>query len=291
MTKGSDHAVGVRVQSMSRLDQTLLLCVLLAGRQNGVFKGTQVTDLFQTFSLPGPTKIGNTFSALGRSRHLLPTKIRGEWRVTPLGRAQAARLLSQQDLAALEVEASYQGVDFASTHHTVVPPSLAPPEVLIPLGKFLERYPFETNVFGMTRFPDEDEEGVDPVAGVLVQSRLVLEAHGMTLHLASDRAISDDLWANVSGHMWASSYGIAFFEDRLGKGLNYNLTIEVGAMLMTGRRCLLLKDASIEKMPTDLVGRIYKLVDLDDPTTVERAIHDWARNDLRLGACKQCPSK
>jgi hypothetical protein len=44
-------------------------------------------------------------------------------------------------------------------------------------------------------------------------------------------------------------------------------------------------------MPTDLVGRIYKLVDLDDPTTVERAIHDWARNDLRLGACKQCPSK
>jgi hypothetical protein len=291
MTDGSEHAIGVRVQSMSLLDQTLLLCILMAGRQNGFVQGQQIADLFQTFSLPGPSKIGNAFSALANRGHLLQTTKRGEWRITPLGRAHAAKLLSQQDLAALAVEASDQGVDFASTRHTVVPPSLAPPEVVIALGKFLEQFPFETNVFGMTRFPDEDEEGLDPVAGVLSQSRLVLEGHGMAFHLASDRAISDDLWANVSGHMWASSYGVAFFENRRNKGLNYNLTMEVGAMLMTGRRCLLLKDVSIDRMPTDLVGRIYKSVDLEKPTTVEHAIHDWVRNDLGLGACNKCPSK
>jgi hypothetical protein len=88
--------------------------------------------------------------------------------------------------------------------------------------------------------------------------------------------------------MWASNCGVAFFENRRGRGFNYNLVIEVGAMLMAGRRCLLLKDASIERMPTDLVGLIYKSVDLDDPVTVARAVHEWAKEDLALGACGEC---
>ena len=114
--------------------------------------------------------------------------------------------------------------------------------------------------------------------------------HGLEFHLASDRAISDDLWANVAAHMWASRYGIAFFEDRRDKGVNYNLTIEVGAMLMTGRRCALLKDTSIDKLPTDLVGKIYKGVDFNDVTSVEVALHMWIRDDLGSGACARCPA-
>jgi hypothetical protein len=89
--------------------------------------------------------------------------------------------------------------------------------------------------------------------------------------------------------MWASQYGIAFFEDRRNRGLNYNLTIEVGSMLITGRRCALLKDSSIPRMPTDLVGKIYKSVDLDDPKTVSHALHVWIRDDLNLGSCPSCP--
>ena len=102
--------------------------------------------------------------------------------------------------------------------------------------------------------------------------------------------MDDDLWTNVAAHMWASRYGIAFFEDRMDKGMNYNLTIEVGSMLMTGRRCALLKDKSIEKLPTDLVGRIRKDVDLDDLATVNNALHGWIRDDLGLGACAECPT-
>ena len=69
-----------------------------------------------------------------------------------------------------------------------------------------------------------------------------------------------------------------------------NLTIEVGSMLITGRRCALLKDVSIKKMPTDLVGQIYKAVDLTDPKQVGTAIHGWLRDDLNLGACQACKS-
>ena len=101
--------------------------------------------------------------------------------------------------------------------------------------------------------------------------------------------MDDDLWTNVAAHMWASRYGIAFFEDRVDRGMNYNLTTEVGSMLMTGRRCALLKDASIERLPTDLVGRIRKDIDLDDLSTVSEALHRWIRHDLSLGACPDCP--
>jgi hypothetical protein len=92
--------------------------------------------------------------------------------------------------------------------------------------------------------------------------------------------------------MWASRYGIAFFEDlaKPRRGLNYNLTTEVGSMLITGRWCCLLKDPSIAELPTDLVGQIRKDVDLANPKSVEKALHGWLRDDLRLGACPGCPS-
>lgn len=113
--------------------------------------------------------------------------------------------------------------------------------------------------------------------------------HALELHLASDRAMHDDLWTNVTAHMWASRYGIGLFEDRVQRGLNHNLTIEIGGMLTTGRRCALLKDGSLEKMPTDLVGQIYKSVDLDRHESVADALHVWIRDDLGLPGCARCP--
>jgi len=89
--------------------------------------------------------------------------------------------------------------------------------------------------------------------------------------------------------MGASKYGLAFFEDRGDRGINYNMTIEVGSMLMAGRRCALLKEDSIQAMPTDLVGHIYKAVNLDDSTSIADALHIWIRDDLDLGRCSGCP--
>ncbi len=83
--------------------------------------------------------------------------------------------------------------------------------------------------------------------------------------------------------MWACRYGVALFEDRVDRGLNDNLLIEVGAMLMTGRRCALLKDGSIERMPTDFVGMIYKSVDLSVGDTVAATVRAWLKDDLGIG--------
>jgi hypothetical protein len=84
--------------------------------------------------------------------------------------------------------------------------------------------------------------------------------------------------------MWACRYGVALFEDRVDRGLNHNLLIEVGAMLMTGRRCALLKDGSIERMPTDFVSMIYKSVDLSADFTVAATVQGWLRDDLGISS-------
>jgi hypothetical protein len=200
--------------------------------------------------------------------------------------------MSDIDLAALSAEAATTTTLLGHVEHTIIPPTLAPPHLIVGLRKFLEDHPFERNVFGMTRFPENNggADALDPVREALDIAREACHLHGLEFHLASDRAIDDDLWANVAAHMWACRYGLAFFEDRMKSGLNYNLTIEVGSMLMAGRRCALLKDRSIKKMPTDLVGRIYKDVDLAKSQNVTCAIHEWLRDDLALGKCPQCPS-
>ena len=167
----------------------------------------------------------------GLERKGLLKRVRGKpkgtanWQVTPLGRARAMELADDMDLAALAAEAARRSVTLlADTPHPVIPPSLAPPELIAPLRAFFNEHPFALNVFGMTRFPGKAEDGeLDPIAPALDVARDVCKSHGLEFHLASDRQIVDDLWANVAAHLWGSQYAIAFFEDRTGKGLNYNL--------------------------------------------------------------------
>jgi len=41
-------------------------------------------------------------------------------------------------------------------------------------------------------------------------------------------------------------------------------------------------------MPTDLIGKIYRSVDLDIKSQVSEALHSWMRSDLNLGPCANC---
>jgi hypothetical protein len=239
--------------------------------------------------VPGPAKTSNVFANLERNGYLTRNSGRGRvWAVTPKGLARAQSLISEMDLAALLAEAQSHGTQLGGQPHTVVPPTLAPPGLIPALRGFLDQFPFESNVFGMTRFAADDPTLTDPVASAVEAARSACGAHGLTFHLASDRAIVDDLWGNVAAHMWACHYGIAFFEDRVHRGINYNLSIEVGAMLMAGRRCALLRDVSITAMPTDLVGHIYRGLDMSSTNEVARNVHKWIAEDLGFGTCHTC---
>jgi hypothetical protein len=148
----------------------------------------------------------------------------------------------------------------------------------------LDISPFERNVFLMTRFPPEEDAG-HPLATVIATIRDVLGDHGLTLHMASDRQVDDQILGNVAAHMWGSKYGLALLEtfDEPADGhLNDNVLIEIGAMLMTGRRCGLFKDARAPSLPRDFVAQIYKEIDISNPDDVEATTLGWLRDDLRL---------
>jgi hypothetical protein len=283
--------IGVRLQKMDVTDQALVLARLAEARgDDRQFTPKQVEDLFVSSALPKPSKMSNAIAKLEKQGLVTNGNKKGTWRITPLGRHSSLAVWSDIDLNAFSAE-SKMGMSFlAAVAHTVVPPVLGPPTLISGLQKFIGAHPFEKNVFGMTRFPESGESGAisDPVDSALRIAREACSEHGLEFHLASDRAIDDELWKNVAAHMWASQYGIAFFEDRAGKGLNYNLTIEVGGMLTTGRRCALLKDTSIERLPSDLVGQIYKSVDFDKPETIRTSLHQWISVDLNLGTCSNC---
>jgi hypothetical protein len=142
----------------------------------------------------------------------------------------------------------------------------------------------------MTRFPisTADTAFLDPIQGAIAAARDVLSSHGLVGHLASDRQIDDDLLGNVAAHMWACRFGIGLLEDRAGRGLNYNVILEVGAMLMTGRRCALLKDVTAPPLPSDIAGQVYKSSDFSDLDELRKVLHAWVREDLSLEACPAC---
>src|SRR5881392_1334071 len=117
--------------------------------------------------------------------------------------------------------------EFGNEGHAVIPPFFAPMRWSREIGRFLARNPFDRNVFCMTRYPTEN--AADPIGEVIALARPALNSHGLTLHLASDGSMHDDLWSNVAGYLWACRYGLALLENRIDKGLNYNLVIEVGA--------------------------------------------------------------
>ncbi len=167
-----------------------------------------------------------------------------------------------------------------SVHHTIGP-EFAPIPLTGPIGVFLNDHPFDRNVFGISRYPGSGNT-IDPLVPALETTRATLREYSLDFHFASDRNVSDELWTNVAASMWACRYGVAFVESRIEADVNRNVLIEVGAMLMTGRRCVLLRDQSIQRMPTDLVGHIYKLIDLDDMATVALALREWCEADLQL---------
>jgi hypothetical protein len=277
--------VALRLQRLGLQEQVLVLGHLAASRADDrTFSPAAVTRLFQDFGLPEPAKIGNLFAALATKRHFAKQPGRASYKVTPTGQARVAEQMTGLDLVALVAESAHENAPvLGRLEHALIPVHMAPPELVQPLRRFLADHPFDTNVFGMTRFPDARAGTADPVGRALAVTKEVCAEAGLEFHLASDRAIVDDLWDNGIAHAWASRYGVGYFEDRVDRGLNHNLLIEVGAMIMSGRRVALLKDGSIERMPTDFVGKIYKSVDLSSEESVADAVRTWIRDDLSVG--------
>jgi hypothetical protein len=282
-----DTSIGLTIQRLPRQQDRVLIVGAIVGSRvgDGWFTPGQIADMFELLRLPRPGNVSQELATLKSKGKVIRQRTGKTWSLTPEGRGTASLLIEGLDVTAVEAEIALVGsAELQQAQHPLIPPELAPVRWAIPIGRLLDRFPFDTNVFCMTRFPKDEKEDElpDPIRDVIAATRAALKTRGLHMHLASDRQADDELFGNIAAHMWACKYGIGLFETRFGREFNDNLQIEVGAMLMTGRRVVLLKDRDTPDMPTDFIGQIYRNVDFDDTESVTRELDSWTSNDLGI---------
>lgn len=140
------------------------------------------------------------------------------------------------------------------------------------------RLNFDRNVFVMMRYRETTH--FRDIENAL---RAALRPYGLIARFAKDRAYTDQLWENVKLYMASSRYGIAVFEEIDEREFNPNVTLELGYMFGQGRRCLLLKDRRMPRLPTDVVGHIYRDFDTYNlNATITEQVTAWCSFDLNL---------
>ncbi len=162
---------GLAVQRMKTADTVLSLGQVASWRTDDRWFGTRdVRDLFVALRLPEPANLSRELARLrGRKPEFLRSRGSGgalRWALTPEGEAHAAELIGDFDYPSISAELhALPGALFAHTEYPTLPPSLAPPAWAPGVKSFIDRYPFERNVFLMTRFPETTED--DPVGPVI----------------------------------------------------------------------------------------------------------------------------
>jgi len=279
---------GVLVQNLpSRRDRVLAVASLVAARsESDWFRPRDLLAMFELLRLPEPGNVSQDLARLAKDDLVRRRTPDPPWTLTPHGDEVIAALIGDIDPVTVEAELNVLGsAEFDQVRHPLIPPELAPAAFHTAIKGVLDVSPFERNVFLMTRFPPKDDPE-HPLSLAIDIARDVLDQHGLTLHLASDRQADDQLFGNIAAYMWAAKYGLAFLESldsaEEDRELNDNVLIEVGAMVFSGRRCGLLKDPTAPILPTDVVAQIYKDVDFSNTGEVEAAIQVWVRDDLRL---------
>lgn len=281
-------SLALKIQRLpSRRKQVLVLTrVAVVRSEIGWAAPAEVTALYEALRIEAP----NVSAHLGHLRAeglVLRRASGGLWSITPEGREAVGELLADLDYRALEAEMSETvGATYLRALNPVLDPALAPLRWAAGIARLHERFPFDTNVFCMTRFPKSGERALpDPAGATISILREAAADHGLTLHVAWDRQVEDNLLGNVGAYMWGSRYGIGILEDRAGSGLNYNVVTELGSMLILGRRCSILRDRTSPNVPSDLGAEIFKPIDLDDVESVRDEAHRWLSEDLGKPRC------
>jgi protein-tyrosine-phosphatase len=130
------------------------------------------------------------------------------------------------------------------------------------------------NAFLMMRFANRAAN-----RQILQALRSALGYYAVNLLRADQKAYADSLWENVKYYMDVCDLGVAVFEQLIKKDFNPNVSLELGYMLARCKKVLLLKERSLPRLPSDIVGHLYKEFDARDiPKTIRRAAEAWLRD-------------
>jgi hypothetical protein len=149
-----------------------------------------------------------------------------------------------------------------------------PPELLPYVNQFRSDHPDpRKNAFLIMRF------GLSPRHHRIHEAiNSTFLAHEIRAHRADDKAYTDLLLQNIRTYMHGCGFGVAVFERIESDNHNPNVALEVGYMLALGKRVCLLKDKTLSRLPTDIVGSLYAEFDMDDiETSIRSTLERWLR--------------
>lgn len=143
------------------------------------------------------------------------------------------------------------------------------------LKGFLVDHPdVDKNVFLIMRF--RAGEQYEEIVRVLRES---FREYGLNVIRADDKDYTGDLWENVCLYMLGSRLAIAVFEEIDQREFNPNIALELGFMMAQNKRCLILKDQRMPRMPTDIVGKLYREFDTYNiADSIQKCVDQWARD-------------
>ena len=151
------------------------------------------------------------------------------------------------------------------------PAELVPLSVRSSVLAFLVDHPnYERNCFLI--MPFRDTRLHNEIAETL---RTVMRSHGFNLVRADDHVYAEDVLTNIQAYIHGCRFAIAVFERILTNDFNPNVSLEVGYFMGLRKPVCLLKEQTLPRLPSDLVGRLYVEFDGQNvatslPTTVNR---------------------
>jgi hypothetical protein len=152
------------------------------------------------------------------------------------------------------------------------PPIEAPPQIQDSLRSFRTEYTNPEKVaFIMMQFSHT------PAHNRITEAiKAELGMHGIVGVRADDREYHHDMFPNVETYMHGCGLGIAVFERIEADTHNPNVALEVGYLFAMGKPVCLLKDRTLPTLPADLVGRLYREFDPQDPArTIPPVVSKW----------------
>lgn len=154
-------------------------------------------------------------------------------------------------------------------------PTLFPVEIKESLEMFRRDYPNPNKVafvmmrFGQTSAHQQIEAGI----------KGALKPSGIAAVRADEAEYHEDLYYNILTYMYGCGFGIAVFERIEADEFNPNVSLEVGYMMGLRKRVCFLKDKTLKTLHADLVGKLYRVFDPQNPVaTISVELSQWLKD-------------
>lgn len=139
------------------------------------------------------------------------------------------------------------------------------------VNKIKSDYPGKKIAFLIMRFGQGGE--YDRIVSTI---KTELAKKNIAVLRADDKEYHENLLYNILSYIYASDFGIAVFERIRDEIVNPNITFEVGYMMAINKPVCLLKEKTMQRLHTDIIGMLYREFDLADlQSTLKSSLHKW----------------